>query len=161
MQNDSSGSTGFFVGKGENANVPTSNEECHFTNMCFTNLLGQPIIYVCIIKKESELTLSEALGFNYLAEWIPAEEGDTTDDKISRNVGPGKRYPGGTICRFNGVKIKTFVTHSSSGGITAEILTGILQRLDDLDVFQRSEGVPDPCVLLDGHGSRFENEFLS
>jgi hypothetical protein len=65
IRNDSSGSTGFCVGNGENLNVPTSNEECHFTNMCFTNLLGQPIIYVCIIKKEWELPLSEALGFNY------------------------------------------------------------------------------------------------
>jgi hypothetical protein len=53
------------------------------------------------------------------------------------------------------------VTHSGSGGITSELLAGILQRLDDLNLFQRSKGVPDPCILVDGHGPRFENEFLS
>jgi hypothetical protein len=35
-----------------------------------------------------------------------------------------------------------------------------LAKIDELDIFPRSEGVPDPFLLLDGHGSRFEPPFL-
>jgi hypothetical protein len=35
----------------------------------------------------------------------------------------------------------------------------MLQAMDELDVFDRSTGL-SPFLLLDGHGSRFELEFL-
>jgi hypothetical protein len=35
----------------------------------------------------------------------------------------------------------------------------MLKYIDDLEVFDRSDGV-NPFLLLDGHGSRFEIDFL-
>jgi hypothetical protein len=35
----------------------------------------------------------------------------------------------------------------------------MLEATDDLELFDRSNGV-DPCLLLDGHGSRFELPFV-
>ena len=50
---------------------------------------------------------------------------------------------------------------SDSGGITPTILTTIFKRLDNLGIYEeeRKEG-KKPFVLLDGHQSRFDLEFL-
>jgi hypothetical protein len=61
---------------------------------------------------------------------------------------------------MNGVEVPACVTNSESGGITPEILADCLARIDKLDVFPRSEDVPNPFVLLDGHGSHFDPTFL-
>ena len=47
---------------------------------------------------------------------------------LKRNTGAGKVFSAGPICNFKGVDIPTLVCHSKSGGITAEILRGVLQH---------------------------------
>ena len=49
---------------------------------------------------------------------------------------------------------------SDSGGITTELLTKILERMDSLNLFPRKEGGPKPFLLLDSHGSQFGLPFL-
>ena len=48
---------------------------------------------------------------------------------------------------------------TESGSITGEILKDMLAYLDSLDLFDRSTGL-NPFLILDGHGSRFEFDFL-
>ena len=75
-------------------------------------------------------------------------------------MGPGRPFPGGPVCDFNGRKIPSFVTRSESGGITPEILVEILQHLDTHGVTNQIEGDPPPCLIVDGHGSRLSVPFL-
>ena len=70
-------------------------------------------------------------------------------------------FPKGPVCQFKGRTIPSFVTFYESGGMDGKILTDILRHLDQLQVFQedRNNGYT-PFLLLDGHQSRFELEFL-
>ena len=49
---------------------------------------------------------------------------------------------------------------SPNGSITSQILANLLEKLDQLEVFPRIDGVR-PFLLLDGHGSRLELPFLN
>ena len=71
---------------------------------------------------------------------------------LRHNTGLGKVFPGGPICHFKGVDIPTLVCQSKSGGITSNILRGILQHFDKH--IQRQDGDPMPACILDDHGSR-------
>ncbi len=52
-----------------------------------------------------------------------------------------------------------FCCYSESGSINGALLTAMLQYIDDKQVFNCSTGI-NPFLLLDGHGIRFELEFL-
>ncbi len=82
------------------------------------------------------------------------------DDSIRGNYGPGKRYPGAPTCQFRGKTVPPFVCCSPKGGITSKLLKAMLERMDSLDLFPRTEGGPLPFLLLDGHGSRFQLPFM-
>jgi hypothetical protein len=148
------GNEKFVVAKGDRAQISCSSDDNHFTTMGFTNLLGTLVLMVVIIAKASPLTLTEKYGLDLSAEWVGAES------NIDANTGPGRRYPGGPVCHVNGIEVPAFVTNSESGGITPEILAAAFAKMDKIRLFPRSEGVPDPFVLLDGHGSRFQPPFL-
>jgi hypothetical protein len=147
------GNAKFVTGKRDRALVSCASDVCHFTSMCFTNLLGVPVLVVIIIAKASVLSYSEQYGVNLSADRIG-------NDDHEDNTGPGKLFPGGPTCSLNGVEVPAFVTNSESGGMTSEILAACLKTMDDANVFPRSDGIPKPFVLLDGHGSRFEPLFL-
>jgi hypothetical protein len=66
----------------------------------------------------------------------------------------------GLTCAFNGDEVPMFVTYSNNCSITSHLLTSILSKMDDLELFERSDGV-DPFLLCDGQGSRFEDTSLS
>jgi hypothetical protein len=86
-----------------------------------------------------------------------------SDDKyqyLLNNLGPGKQYPGGPSCIFNGKEIPCMVELSPGGGMTGKILTNIFKTLDELQVFERTNG-KRPFILLDGHATRFDCEFLN
>jgi hypothetical protein len=42
----------------------------------------------------------------------------------------------------------------------SHLLAMMLKRMDDLTLFSREDSLPDPFILLDGHGSRFDLPFL-
>ena len=82
------------------------------------------------------------------------------EDIIRGNYGPGKRYPGAPTCNFHGTIVLPFVCCSPKGGITSELLKGMVECMDSLNLFPRVQGGPIPFLLLDGHGSRFQLPFM-
>jgi hypothetical protein len=107
-----------------------------------------------IIFAANEMTQELQLGIDIRA---PMVEGD---DSLRGNYGPGRRYPGAPTCNFRGKNVPPFICCSPKGGITSELLKGMVERMDSLDLFPRMEGGPTPFLLLDGHGSRFQLPFL-
>jgi hypothetical protein len=61
-------------------------------------------------------------------------------------------FPFGPTCSFNGSEVPTVDTCNKNGRIASQLLTNILSKMDDLDLFDRSDGV-SPFLLCDGHGS--------
>ena len=57
-------------------------------------------------------------------------------DEATTNHGPGKYFPGGRTCIYNGKMISSATYVSESGGITADILIDVLTVLDELYVFR-------------------------
>jgi len=82
-----------------------------------------------------------------------------SEDNIEENCGDNKPYPFGPTCTFNGKEIPCFCCNSESGSITGPLLTSMLSYIDTKEVFDRSTGL-SPFLLLDGHGSRCDLEFL-
>jgi hypothetical protein len=66
---------------------------------------------------------------------------------------------GGPTCTFNNVTVPCFVQYSPHGGITPKIFTNCLRRMDQLHLFPRCNGKM-PFLLLDGHDTRFDLQFL-
>mmetsp|Transcript_13738 Transcript_13738/g.25865 ORF Transcript_13738/g.25865 Transcript_13738/m.25865 type:complete len:93 (-) Transcript_13738:1139-1417(-) len=66
-----------------------------------TALTGEPVMCIIIIQgKERKVEIE--LGVDYSAHW----EGSPDDiDFIAKNIGPGRRFPGGPTCRFCGKDI--------------------------------------------------------
>ena len=129
-----------------------ATKDAHFTVLGFTAASGEPVM--CAVIFAAKAFRDEwRTGFDPLADWIGGA------DDVAGNCGDGKQYPFGPVCRFNGKTIPCYCCCSESGSINGEILTGMLKYLDELEVFDRSTGL-NPFLILDGHGSRFEVEFL-
>ena len=60
---------------------------------------------------------------------------------------------------FGGKEVPCIVSNTDSGSITSELLVSFLKKMDELDLFPRTDGLK-PFLLLDGHGSRLELPFL-
>jgi hypothetical protein len=75
-------------------------------------------------------------------------------------MGEGKVFPLGPHCLYNGKNIPCYCCASDNGSITGALLKDMLMAIDKLNVFDRGTGL-NPFLLLDGHGSRFELDFLS
>jgi hypothetical protein len=94
---------------------------------------------VVIIEKASDLTWLELHEFDIEAEWIGDDSFyngiKSSDDStealkvalkssifpevlLRMNTGPGKVFPGGPVCSFQGKSIPSIVCRSASGGIT-------------------------------------------
>ena len=105
------------------------------------------------------------IGWNKLCELKDFEDIKDGDEMafFTTNYGNDKLFPGGpSPCFFKGKEVPAFVTSSEGGGINCSILKEIFERLDKLEIYgkDRRNGLT-PFVLLDGHGSRFELEFLT
>lgn len=94
------------------------------------------------------------LGFDPFVEWIGAEE------EVMLNKGEGKVMPQGPECIYNGKNLPCFCCCSENGSITGPLLTEMLKAIDDAEVFDREGTGINPFLLLDGHGSRFDLDFL-
>ena len=117
---------------------------------------------VVIFPSENEKTIPSNWITGIDITKLPAGVDVESHDQIQyleQNSGPGKAFPGGPECDVGGKKVPCFVTSSPHGGITGEILAATLRRMDQLELFERS-GAVKPFLLLDGHSSRFEIEFL-
>jgi len=127
----------------------------HYTVIPVTNLVGVTVL-ITIIFAGDQMKASWALGIDALAENISVDE-----DGIFE-LGEGKVFPGGPSCFVNGVEIPCLCVCSSNGSVTEEILTQILQKLDEYKLTKRdlSESLY-PMLIVDGHGSRLGLQFLS
>ena len=94
------------------------------------------------------------LGFNPFVTWAGEE-----DDLEQNTGGEDKVFPLGPECTFMGKKVPCYTCCSENGSITGQLLTDMLSAIDKAKVFDRSVGL-NPFLLLDGHNSRFELEFL-
>jgi hypothetical protein len=129
-----------------------STKDAHFTVLGFTAASREPVM--CAIIFAGKVMRDDwKTGFDPLVQWI----GDP--DNIEENTGDGKQYPMGPTCFFKGKEIPCFCCCSDSGTITANLLTEMLQLIDSLNIYNLSTG-PNPFLILDGHGSHFEPEFL-
>ena len=101
-----------------------------------------------VVIAAKELGVADAQGFDYLAE-VPYD----TTKSLEENSGPGKALPGLPTCTFLGKTVPALLAHTDKGSITSEILTMVLKRLDELEVYPRSAAGPTPMILLHGHDS--------
>lgn len=159
----------YVTGKNDKAYHSISTKYHHFTVIGVTLLDGNPLMCVVIVTGKTHDVLVElGVDMDALARTDISFE-NTVDGRVSdellrllkENCGEGELFPGLPSCIFKGVRIPGYLTFSESGGITASILTNIFRRLDELAIYDadRANGCI-PFVLLDGHGSRFDIEFL-
>ena len=142
--------------KGTHAQNKVQHTDKHFTLLGFTALTGEPVLCLVIFAGVQE-ALSLESGIN---PFVTQTYGDASDDDyFDRNYGPGKLFPGGPTCKFQGKEIPCMVRWTPKGSITSAILAEALAHIDSYGVFDRSNG-KNPFLLLDGHQSRFELPFL-
>jgi len=131
----------------------TATKDAHFTVLGFTTASGMPLM-CAIIFAAAELKPEWASGFDSSAEWI-GEENET-----ERNMGEGKVFPLGPAFSYNGKSIPCYCCCSNNVSITGALLKDMLMAIDQQNVFDCTTSL-NPFLLLDGHGSQFELEFLS
>jgi hypothetical protein len=148
--------------KGDEPKTHASKKDKHFTCLGLTALSGDPVMCIVIVDSVKENLLVRT-GINVACSEVDERirPGDDEFSFLNRNVGPEKLYPGGPSCTFKSKNIPCMVEFNPGGGMTSQILARIFETLDTLEVFKvdREKGLR-PFVLLDGHQSRFELEFL-
>lgn len=150
------------VKRGTSAQQKVSTTDHPFTLLPFTCASGEAVVCVVIFKSESisEIPIDWAHGKDIFIspEEIVYRTGTDTID-VHANTGPGKYFPKGPVCNYDGKQVPTFYYASPGGGINADILVDILKQFDD-GIVTRQEGVT-PFLLIDGHQSRLDHTFLS
>jgi hypothetical protein len=140
----------------------TSKKDSHFTCLGLTRFDGHPLMCVVLLTgKKRNLMVETGIDANCNEPIIGDVEKDGQYEFFKNNFGEGKLFPGGPKCLYKGKEVPCFVRFSDKGGMTGQILKEIFQTLDDLELFKqdREEG-KIPFMLLDGHQSRFDLEFL-
>jgi hypothetical protein len=113
----------------------------HFTVLGFTAADGRAVMRAIIIAA-SKLKGTDVTGFNPLskdAEDVSISDIKVLEDEIEQRKdehsnGVDRMFPFGPTCSFNGTEVPTFVTCSKNG-------TNMLCKMDDLKLFDRSDGV--------------------
>jgi hypothetical protein len=95
------------------------------------------------------------LGFDPFVDWIEGEE------DISKNIGEGKAMPQGPECIFNGKHIPTFCCCSENGSIMGQLLKEMFSVINSLGIYDHTGTGLNPFLLLVGHRSHFELNFLN
>ena len=166
MLNDGSiGGSKFLTRKGVLAKMNATKKSKRFTMLGLTNLCGDAIMCViifegkeCNVVQESGIDPLHPLTSEYELE---DDQKDSNFSFFEDNYGPGKLFPGGPVCTFEGKDIPTMIRYSENGSISPEILRDILKTLDELKNFKdyRDNGAV-PFLLVDGHQTRFHTTFL-
>ena len=121
-EDGSKGGQKMLVERGSEARTACSTSDAHWTTLGFTAVNGEPVLCVIIFASKT-LSVEERLGVDIHA---PSPQDD--DAMFSRDhYGPGKYFPGGPRCNFRGVDVPCFVTCSSKGIITSQILADVLK----------------------------------
>jgi hypothetical protein len=122
--------------RGQTAEVTAVTSNAHFAMFGFTAGTGEPVICAMIFAA-GEMTQELQLGVDI---WAPLVEGD---DSLRGNYCPGKQYPGAPTCKFRGKVVPPFICcRSPKGGITSELLRAMLEHMDSLNLFPRTDGGP-------------------
>jgi hypothetical protein len=122
-------------------------------------LTGQPLMCVIIIEGKTKNYLVES-GVDTEAQET-RKESESEIEHYMNNIGKNKKYPCGPTCTYNNIDIPFLVGFSESGGITPFILVKIFATLDHIDLFDKDrENGLRSYVILDGHNSRFDLDFL-
>jgi hypothetical protein len=151
--------TKFVVDKNDEAKQKASKKGRHFTCLGLTSLSGDPVMCVVIIDgKTDDLLVRTGVDMD-CGKYYEKEGEEDDDDIFVKNMGKGLQYPCGPTCSYRGKTIPCMVAFNPGGGITATILTDILRSLDKLEIFPRKDGLR-LFLLLDGHSTRFDLEFL-
>ena len=142
--------------KGMVPQTKANTKDKHWTMLGLTALNGQPVMCIIIFAGKREQAIVET-GMDIFAEQV----GEVSDkDYFANNSGTGKRYPGGPTCDFRGKKVPCLTRWSPKGSITSDILIDVLASLEFYGVIDRTDG-RKPFLLIDGHNSRFQLNFLS
>jgi hypothetical protein len=64
--------------------------------------------------------------------------------KDEQSNGVDRMFTFEPTCIFNGIEVTTFLTCSNNGSITSQLLTKMLQMMDDLLLFDWADGI-NPC----------------
>ena len=88
----------------------------------------------------------------------------TDDDELLQLLkdsldGNDEIFLGGPTYKFGDCLVHSFITYSPSGDVTGEILIKCLQNINKYMKYDCT--IATSILFLDGHGSRFEECFLS
>jgi hypothetical protein len=138
----------------------------HFTFLCFQSGSGEPIMCAIIFKSERKKceipeTWKSGIDIRKLRNEtiLPDSQDDIAKLYIEEETLNGGALGGGPVCTFRGKTIACYCTCSPNASITSSILTDLLRTIDKHEVYDRVEGTK-PLLLLDGHHSRMDLEFL-
>jgi hypothetical protein len=136
----------------------------HYSVLCFQSATGEPIMCAIIFKSESKVR-------QIPQHWISgidirkinkATNLPKTDESIAAmyvEEGENGAIGGGPSCYFRGIKIPCYCCCSASASISSTLLTDMLRYMNSFNIFDRTAG-EKPLLLLDGHHSRMDLEFL-
>ena len=150
-----------YVSEKGNAAYKASNTSDHrATILPFTALSGECVVLAVIFASANPAVppLWHS-GLDMTVDPIVDPDGQPNVSDRTLNYGPGKYMPSGPVCSFRGKQIPTLTYTSPNGSITDEILVDIFKTLDGLKVYERGEGLPVPCAVVDGHDSRLSTKF--
>jgi hypothetical protein len=151
-----------YIGKrgGGKVQIISATTDKRFTLLPIMNSIGHAVCCVIIFQGESTDKIPNNWVTGIDIQATDKVNAAADDDFLAFNSGAGKMFPGGPTCFVDGKCIPTYPTISVSGGVTSQILADVLEYLDELNVFPRGDGLPDPFIILDGHNSRFGVPFL-
>jgi hypothetical protein len=138
----------------------------HFTFLCFQSGSGEPIMCAIIFKSErktGEIPQSWKTGIDIRKlrneAILPDSQNDVAQLYLDNETLEDGAIGGGPVCTFRGKRIDCYCTCSPNASITSAILTDLLRTIDKHQVYDRLQGTK-PLLLLDGHHSRMDLEFL-
>jgi hypothetical protein len=134
--------------------------DIHFSVLCFTSGIGNPVMCAVILKSQKDIKhipYSWKLGIDITKNLEQTNKNNI--EFFEKHYNDNSMMPGGPTCTYLGKEVPCFVGASPNASITSEMLTRMLELMDELQVFDRSNGI-HLFLLLDGHHSRTCLPFL-
>ena len=108
------GGTRFVCRRGETPKVNSTKKSKRFTVLGLTTLRGDPLMCVIILKgKERNVFVESRVDpFHPLFDTFQDDIANSKYDVLESNYGPGKLFPGGPTCYFEGKEIPAMIRMS-------------------------------------------------